>query len=719
MTSPAFAPPVQPDVDTALSFFTTLFKDGGTLHFRAVSEPADGRTQTNHHYQLGPTFRQTLAEFLTYCHVDGRAAYVLPGPVRGTGTGKADVLSLPAVLVDFDKGDPSASLAAAEELLGRATVVVESGGTTEQGHAKLHAHWALGRPATDDAIAGACRVRLALAEKFGGDPAFKQPAQVVRIPGSIHFKGTPKLVKLRAVRPSAVYELVALSRAMGTIVDRPVQSDNFFDLRNVVPLRESLVDRTMTAPIRAEGKDDLTRFEGAAVAIGHFIRQVREGRMTEGEAWEATRGWNQATLQPPWTEERLRNDFERLKRIDTDTNGPIIPASPVFRADATEGWALTGWRADKFVGVPPVRRWLVEGLIPVGTPGLFAAVGDAGKSMLALRLALVVSSYPTPATTADGPAGFSDTPQFFGQPILGRGAAVVLTAEDDADEVHRRINGLDPSNIRAGKPLYIIPLISTGGARAILSEGHQGPQPTPFWFELKAQLTAMPDLKLVVLDPLSSFVAADINKDNLVGAALMSMLAELAATTGAAVMLVHHFAKARVPENLSMAREAIRGAGALVDNGRWALVMWEADQDEAYRVLKALGQKDRAKSAGLVYLGGLAKGNAPGEKVLRTLVRNGSTGLLEDVTAAVKNAAPRRDEQDEQVLAGLRAIKTRHPRFVFAAGEGSLWTKTEPLLRALGITIGKKPLAECIQRLIQRGLVVEGEKPGQYEPSLD
>src|SRR5262249_54548200 len=157
--------------------------------------------------------------------------------------------------------------------------------------------------------------------------------------------------------------------------------------------------------IRAEGKDDLTRFEGAAVAIGHFIRQIREGRMTEDEAWEAARGWNAATLQPPWPEERLRNDFDRLARIDIETHGPIVPPSPALQAAPAEGWSLTDWRADRFMGVPPARHWLVEGLVPCATPGLFAAVGDAGKSMLALRLALIVATYPAVTTSPASPAG--------------------------------------------------------------------------------------------------------------------------------------------------------------------------------------------------------------------------------------------------------------------------------------------------------------------------
>lgn len=510
------------------------------------------------------------------------------------------------------------------------------------------------------------------------------------------------------------YELAELSRKLD-VTRTPQAADNFFDFNGATPPTQSNVDRALTAPVRAEGRDDITRFEAAGSAIGHFVRMVREGRLSEGEAWEATRGWNLATLQPPWTEERLRNDFDRLTRLDIETHGPIVPpAEPFIPSAPSEGWSLTDWRADRFRGPAPARQWVVDGLIPAATPGIFAALGAAGKSMLALRLALIVSTYPAPQNSA---LGFNDTPRFFGSPVIARGAAVILTSEDDADEVHRRLNSLDPAEDRAGKPLYVVPMISAGGARAIITEGRNGPEATEFWRELRAQLLAIPDLRLVVLDPLSSFIAGDTN-DNAIGAAGMALLAELAASTGAAVALIHHFAKGRVPKSLSDAREAIRGAGAWVDNGRWALAVWEADEENAYQALKALGQPERAKAVGVVYLGGLAKGNAPGVQILRTLVRNQGTGLLEDVTDALRSAAPKRDEIDDAVYAALAAYKKERPRWNFPIGRTSLATKLETPLRAAKVVVTVDQLKASIDRLIERQLIVETEDYGKFEPSL-
>lgn len=714
-----FATPVTPDPAMARAFFEALFPAGAMLHFRAVPEPArtdaGGQKEPprNLHYLNDDTFPTTVAGFLDWCLVDRRAAFFLPGVVKPGGTGKADVLSLPAIVVDFDKGNPDESLTSVESVIGPASVIVESGGQTEHGP-KLHAYWKIN--AEDwQSVDLICRVREEIARRFGGDPAFKQAAQVIRVPGSVHHKSEAKLVKLRDVRPH-VYDLSKLAAALG-IADNPARDNsNYFDFSGRDLLPSGNLDRALTAPVHEGAVDELTRFDAAGQALGHFIRMVREGRYTLDEAWTAAREWNQATLVPPWPEDRLRNDFERLNRIDHESHGPIVP--PVFLPTVEQGWSIADWRADRFKGLPPERNWLVEGLVPSGVPGVFAAVGDAGKSMMALRLALVVSTHPVPQTTKDSPAGFNDTPNFFGKPILARGAAVILTAEDDGDEVHRRLHGLDPSNLRTGKPLFVVPMLAAGGPRAILRDGSNGPEPTPFWFELRKQLAAIPALKLVVLDPLSSFMLADTN-DNTAGSAVMTMLGELATETGASIVVVHHFAKSTNPSSLSDARTSIRGAGSLVDNARFALVLWEADEENAYSVLKTLGRITAGPVAsGLVYFGGLAKGNAPGEKTMRTLVRNTSTGLLEDVTDAMRAATPRNDEIDDLVYKALRAHKEQHPRYAFPVGVSSVDKLVVPVLRKAKLDLSVRKVKESCDRLAERGQLVETEKPGSYEPAM-
>jgi hypothetical protein len=65
--------------------------------------------------------------------------------------------------------------------------------------------------------------------------------------------------------------------------------------------------------------------------------------------------------------------------------------------------------------------------------------------------------------------------------------------------------------------------------------------------EIKEQLARFDDLRLVVLDPLQAFVAADVNADPAAAHFLWSIMSELAATTGATTMLTHHMQGGDVP----------------------------------------------------------------------------------------------------------------------------------------------------------------------------
>jgi hypothetical protein len=712
MSNESNTTPVEPDVKQALEFFATLYPAGGLVHFRAVPEPKDERTPTNHAYEIGDKFPATLAGFVDYCHVENRAAFFLPGTSEPGKTGKNGVLSLPAVLVDLDKGDTEASLAAATDLVGPPTMIVESGGMSDAGTPKLHAYWVLEEPATGDAINEVCRVREELALKFGGDPAFKQPAQVIRIPGSVHFKGTPKLVTLRS-RLEHRYKLAHFTGALGTAVPpKTGKVITLADFTNPGLFRPQIdkVDRALTAPVRAEGKDEITRFEAASSALGHFIRMIREGYYTEEQARKAAHEWNVATLQPPWPTERIDNEFTRLLDLDRRNNSLVAPPTPLSAPAAD--WSIMQWRADRFSGEPPARVWTVKGVLPAATAGIFAAVGDAGKSMMTLKLALDI-------TTAPPYDGISPTPRFFGGDVVARGAAVIVTAEDDAAEVHRRLHALDPTEARKGKPLYVMPMLSVGVSPSIMMDTASGPMPTEFWDRLRTQLAAIPDLRLVVFDPLSHFVAGNTN-DNRLGSAVTGKLTELATETRATAMMVHHFAKGREIDGLNGARDAIRGASALVDNSRWALTLWELERDKAYKILKLLGEPERAKSAGIVYLGGLAKSNAPGAKTVRMLVRQKETGLLQDVTDQLRAAMPRQEELDEAVFSALAAERTEDSDFSFACSRNMLWDQCHHVLEKRGVDIGKDALPHVIERLKTAGRLVKcPNSRSRWVPKLD
>ena len=210
----------------------------------------------------------------------------------------------------------------------------------------------------------------------------------------------------------------------------------------------------------------------------------------------------------------------------------LLAASTRVNSKPSQPFDITQWRAaERFTGEPKPRRWLVEGVFPLAQAALVAAGGGVGKSFLLLALSREVSAF-------DG--SWLNAPILFGGALTGHGGAIYVTAEDDAIEVHNRLNALGPIPER----LYVLPLPDAGGAVALFAPGPatRGRSVTTAWAALEQQLKSMAGLILVVLDPLQLLCALDLNvPEN--AQFVCSRLAALAASTGASVIVSHHFAK--------------------------------------------------------------------------------------------------------------------------------------------------------------------------------
>lgn len=126
------------------------------------------------------------------------ASFIVPAVMdlscldKGSKAGDEAVRYFTTLIVDIDKGDTNAKLAHATHAVGRPSLVVSSGGTTETGHKKRHLYWRLREPT--DEIERVAALRKSLALKLGGDTSFGRMPQVIRIPGSVYGKnGVRKL----------------------------------------------------------------------------------------------------------------------------------------------------------------------------------------------------------------------------------------------------------------------------------------------------------------------------------------------------------------------------------------------------------------------------------------------------------------------------------------------------------------------------------------------
>ena len=283
--------------------------------------------------------------------------------------------------------------------------------------------------------------------------------------------------------------------------------------------------------------------------------------------------------------------------------------------------------------------------------------------------------------------------------------------------MHRRLRALDPDGKRqAGRqfPLFVVPLPDAGGLFPIVSEERRKISTTAQLAALRQQLRAIPDLALIVLDPLQCFVHADINADPLAAAMVMASLNEIAVETGATVLVAHHVRKEQgVPQDAQEARHLIRGSSALVDQSRFAIVLWPSDPNNARKACKLLGA-DYAPNA--IVHGAVVKSNDGANRSIRTLLRD-KTGMLRDVTSDLKVRGGTREEHLAALETAIaNAAKAGRP--FTKTGENGLYRRRAELGASL-VTMSRARLEALADELLQAEKVVQALAGGTTVKWLD
>ncbi|ABK44571.1 TOPRIM domain protein [Magnetococcus marinus MC-1] len=364
---------------------------------------------------------------------------------------------------------------------------------------------------------------------------------------------------------------------------------------------------------------------------------------------------------------------------------------------------LKDWTFARFQGPAPERQWLIDGVLPMKVPGMVAAIGGAGKSMLLLDLCIKVAQIqtgtPIPTDALGGPL------------IPVAGTAVMLTAEDDQDEIHRRLNHL-VADLPDPDRLIVLPLPNAGGAMPLVAMGREGPVLTEAYEEIRQELLAIPDLRLVVIDPLQSFAGGDVNSDPAAGAMFFAGLGRIAAETGATTLVAHHFKKVgnRPIHSASEAREAIRGTTALVDGGRWSYAFWEVDAEESKKICKKL---NRRYERDCVFKGAVVKSNWPTDKAVRIYVREPSTGLLVDRSFDLNMLQKNTDDDHLKQLATAIAFAASNGQPFTKSGGSGLYDRRAELPGELK-QFSKHKMAEAIDALLDSGKVVQCMGPSSH-----
>jgi hypothetical protein len=207
---------------------------------------------------------------------------------------------------------------------------------------------------------------------------------------------------------------------------------------------------------------------------------------------------------------------------------------------------------------PAALRWFWPLRIPLGRVTLLAGDPGVGKSLLALDIAARASrGAPWPDESVESQESRVESPDYTsGSPLSALdsrpSSVLLLTAEDDlADTVLPRLAalGADPEKVVAipaipgqhvveAPPSFFLP--ARDGRRPISSR--------PFelrrdFAQLELLLSAMPDCRLVIVDPISAYLGEVNDQANSEVRRMLLPLAALAHRYGVALLAVTHLRK--------------------------------------------------------------------------------------------------------------------------------------------------------------------------------
>lgn len=376
-----------------------------------------------------------------------------------------------------------------------------------------------------------------------------------------------------------------------------------------------------------------------------------------------------------------------------------------------EAWAAFRWMK----GVPPPRRFLVQGLLLESKPHLMVAEGGAGKTNLMLDLGLKISG------RQPGERLYWMSREIVCEP----GTVVMLTTEDDKDELHIRIHEMDPEGrrFRAGNRFIVIPTVNTGGAFAFARYDHRngGVTHTDEYRAFKESLLALQeeygDLRLVIIDTLNSTMHGEENAATTINE-YARQLQYIHGELKAAVIVTHHVRKPDADQPVKSADDmlaAIRGSSALPAAFRAVLGMWCAP--DWGKVLPILGREPEPKQ---LWNFGVLKANNP--EMIRgvlTLLRQ-PNGLLDDVTAAATNGVQFQHQTQCAwlVLAVRLAAEAGYPYTKGSKNDsGGLYARKAELPPALR-DVSFRRLDQLIAELSQAGLLVACSARGSKSRNL-
>lgn len=230
-------------------------------------------------------------------------------------------------------------------------------------------------------------------------------------------------------------------------------------------------------------------------------------------------------------DQRVRmNDFAHLDRLDQsyqaagrDGDGPQAHGNPyIDDTPSRKSQFYSGSILDGRTVLP--RQWAVQDLIPGGTVTLLGGDGGTGKSLLAMQLTVAVATGS----------------RWMGHQTVS-GGAMFISAEDDDNELHRRLADIVSASGLSFCDLDRLTLRSLAGEDALLAVLDRSSgvlTPTPLYAEIEARIAAEKPA-LIVLDTLADLFPGNEN-DRAQARQFIGLLRGWAIRHSCAVILLAH-----------------------------------------------------------------------------------------------------------------------------------------------------------------------------------
>ncbi len=484
-----------------------------------------------------------------------------------------------AAAVDFDDLDAADPMTDMARRLGRLPPDLRAPSMlVETSPARMHVWWLFAEPLAVDTEGGITHfesIQKGLAATLGGDANATDAARVMRVPGTQNRPNEKKRILGRGTSPCTLLAHDAARRfavelfAPVRVATKPRVRDaapgeatarllNGSALAAVSPRVRSILDASPELD-RVFAREDRSRGAGSASDLDFALAcALARGGCTQGEIVAAIAESRSRDERDEGKSSR-RDYLERTVRAALATTGgaqggALERAAKVARIEASlRGFSAGSCFAESGQPIPvDARRWALPGVLPLGVHGLLVAPGGGGKGLVSIAMAshialgLPIVGVRQRETAAPEPVRIAS-----GE----RRGVLLVQREDDEPEMRRRILAFHAlrqgaafaDGIRPDERSELARLVHVA---AIGGEARGAELDREFLEGLVTRAARVPELALVILDPLGRFLVRDDEGRALRfiegewAAAVSEFSAELATRTGACVLLVHHVSKA-------------------------------------------------------------------------------------------------------------------------------------------------------------------------------